>query len=334
MVSAEKASIRHEQEARLLNKALEGDLQAANNVVQYLGTTDADLLLSIKQTLHDLFDTNLGAHLLSCLGIHRWDGQRDCESRADPDVSERIDQSVIAVLVEDEFEWETPIKVSVLRLGLQDPEPRKRQAAAVVLGMRGDASVIPALEDVLENGKLIWQFRAIQALDILNDERCAAPLVRALSHDPDTFYKPALKALRRLGSKAETAWQQALRHSNSHIRWHAAQGLGDLGDPRGMQILAKGLFDDDSTVRWASVEILTRLGSTVIPSILEALSAQKRLGLTRQAVFQVLKGAAFQDRAVQARIQPLLDCLYMPDACIEAPQLARRLLKEWENPPV
>jgi hypothetical protein len=282
----------------------------------------------MQQTMHDLMDANLCMHLTSCLGTQRWDDHRDSEQRADPHASECIDETIIAVLSEDEYVWEAAIKDSVLREALKAADERVGQAAAFLLALRGDVDMIPALDKVIDEGKMVWKLRAIRGLAALNDERCAPALIKAITMDRDVYHRAAVEALRKLGPKAEPAWQAALNHPNSHIRWHAAYALGVLGDARGVQLLAEALFEEDSNVRWASVEVLTRLGELALPAILKALSSRASMGPGRQAIFQALKGAAFHSPEAQARLKPLFDCLHMPDTYRDAPQVAGRLLQE------
>lgn len=145
MVSVVKVFIRHVDEAALLFKALEGDAQATNQVIQCLASIDPHERQMMQETMHDLADRNLVSHLLGCLANQRWNGHRDCDRRADAETSERIDQAIIAVLKQDEYAWEDAIKESVLREALHDPDPHRRRAAAFLLGLRGRDEVIPSL---------------------------------------------------------------------------------------------------------------------------------------------------------------------------------------------
>ncbi len=145
MVSVVKVSIRHADEAALLFRALEGDAQATNQVIQYLASIDPHERQIMQETMHDLADRNLVSHLLGCLANQRWNGHRDCDRRADADTSKQIDQAIIAVLNQDEYAWENSIKESVLREALHDPDPHRQQAAAFLLGLRGHDEVIPTL---------------------------------------------------------------------------------------------------------------------------------------------------------------------------------------------
>jgi hypothetical protein len=327
MVAVERVLIRHEREAHLLSQALEGNAQAANEVIRAFSSTDPVLRQAMQQTMHDMMDANLCMHLVSCLGTQRWDEHRDCEQRADAHASDCIDEAIIAVLSQDEYEWETAIKDSVLRKALKHDDGRLRQAAAFVLALRGDAEMIPALDAVIDEGKMVWKLRAIRGLATLDDERCAPALIKAVALDRDVYRNAAVEALRKLGAKAEPAWQAALNHPNNHVRWHTAYALGVLGDARGMPLLAEALFDQDSNVRWASVEVLSCLGEQALSAILQALSNRTSLGTGRQAIFQALKRAAFYSPAQQRRLAPLFESLHMPNTYEEAPHVARRLLE-------
>ena len=64
---------------------------------------------------------------------------------------------------------------------------------------------------------------------------------------------------------------EALYHPDSHVRWHAARALGQIGNPRGIDTLVEGLHDDHPAVRWATASVLASLDAQAIPSILRAL---------------------------------------------------------------
>jgi len=277
----------------------------------------------MQQTMHDLLDANLCMHLICCLGTQRWAGRRDGAH-----ISEPVDEAILSVLTTDEYLWEGAIKCSVLHEALKHPGERIRMAATCTLGMRGDVEMIPALAADIEAAKPVWKVRLIRALGALNDARCVPALVKALTLDRGAYHTAAVQALRGLGCRAVPAWQAAMDDPNSHIRWHAACGLGDLGDASGASLLADALFDEDSNVRWASVEVLTHLGKDGIPAMLHALSRHPDLHPGRQAVFQALKGAAYNCPQEQRRLRPLIECLHKPDTCKEAPVVAGRILRE------
>lgn len=329
MFPAEK-TIRHIAEAHWIRQALGGDPQSANRVFEHLSSTDPAHRQIMVDTFHDLADLHLCHHLLQCLAVHRLDERRDCDLRSDPEASERIDQTLIEFFKVDEDNLEKTSKEAVLNEALNDTEPQVRHATAFLLGIRGNAVGIPVLEDSIKNGKTVWKIRAIQALGALRDPRGSAPLITALSLDRDVIHREALKALKELGALNEPAWQGALNHPDWHIRWHAARGLSELGDPRGMEILAKGLVDAVPEIQWASAEGLAHLGPQAIPPILTVLSQHKLVGSTRQAAYSALQRLAANEN--QARLKPLLEALSTPASSTEVPELARRLLAEGSQP--
>ena len=80
------------------------------------------------------------------------------------------------------------------------------------------------------------------------------------------------KALSELGICAEPALLQALHHPDNHVRWHAARLLGQIGDPRAVDVLVTGLWDEDQQVRWATARVLANLDMPAVP----AMSARAR----------------------------------------------------------
>ena len=115
------------------------------------------------------------------------------------------------------------------------------------------------------------------------------------------------KALSELGICAEPALLQALHHQDNHVRWHAARLLGQIGDPRAVDVLVTGLWDEDQQVRWATARVLANLDMPAVPAILEALSHQPLTEEFRQAAFHALH--SMTNQATQAYLQPLLRVL-------------------------
>lgn len=319
--------IRHPAEAGLLQKALDGDPKAADTTFQYLSSASPYLRQILIETLHDLVDERLWRHLLRCLALQRWDDLQDCKRRADPEASLRIDQSIIEAFTKDESKPERLLKENILTEGLDHSDARLRQAAAYVLGLRGNPAAIPGLEAAIQAGDRVWQLRAIQALGALKDECSGPPLVRALAMDRDTLHRAAQRALRELGMVAAPAWVKALDHPDEHIRWHAARGLGEIGDIRCVGILAEGLTDENQPVRWATARVLAQIGPAAVPAILDGLRRHTLVEPYRQAAYHALH--AIVSRHAQARLKPLLDALNGPAARTEAPLIAQRILAEW-----
>ena len=329
MVAERKTTVRHTIESEILRRALDGDVQAADKFLKYLSSANPHLCQIMQETIHDLDDVRIWPCLLRCLALHRWDDHVDCDRRSDPSASARIDQSLIEVFTKDERDWERPVKEAILTQSLEDPEPLVRYASGCVLGLRGDLRAIPALAEITESGKQQWQLRAVKALVALKDELCGPPLLQLLIVGRGELHKEAGRALRGLGELAKSTWLEGLNHPDSHIRWHAARGLGEIGEARYAMILAEGLRDKNYVVRWASADALAHLGVQAVPSTLTMLTRHELDEQFRQAAFHALNGVT--SNRIKEHIKPLLVALSGSTAGVEAPMLAQRLLEDWEE---
>ena len=106
-------------------------------------------------------------------------------------------------------------------------------------------------------------------------------------------------------------------HPDSHIRWHAARGLGHIGSLRGIETLVEGLRDDHESVRWATAATLALLDTPAIPHILRQLIDRPLDERYRQAVYHALH--AMSSDAARSYLQPLLNALRDPTAAYRVP---------------
>ncbi len=329
MVPVNMSKERHPVETEMLKQAIEGDVSAANRALKYLSSANPTLRQLMREAIYDLADYQLWTKLLNCLALQRWDDHLDCERRSDLTASQRIDQSIIEIFIEDVSEEDKSIKESALVSGLNDLIPQVQQTAAYLLGLRGDERAIPVLSEALGSGSKDWQLRAIRALESIGDERCGPPLLKALIVDRGEVHREAGRALNHLGRKVESTWLEALNHSDNHIRWHGARGLGIIGDAKYAETLAEGLLDENQVVRWATADVLAQLGVRAVPATLRIISQGKLNEQSRQAAYHALHGIS--SRQIQKRIKPLLDALHGTAASIEAPSVAQHILMEWEK---
>lgn len=329
MTGLNSATLRHPTEAKLLKRALDGDIHSVNSVLRYLGA-NPDLCQIMQETIHDISDSRAWSRLLRYLAFGRWDGQQLYPQPIEAAASQRIDRSIAEIFIQDGEDSESVAKEAFLLEALKSPEPPLRQAAAYLLGLRGDLQAIPYLAETIETGTKRCQLRAVKALASLKDERCGPPLIKALAINQNRIQNQARWALQSLGDLAKSAWLKALDHPDAHIRWHAAHGLGELGDARYALILAEGLLDENYAVRWATADVLARLGIQGVPATLTILSQQNFTEQSRQAAYHALHGIT--SRRIQRRLKPLLGALHSSAASVEAPVIAQRLLLEWDVP--
>jgi HEAT repeat protein len=328
VIGVRKSVSRHKAAKEMLIRALEGDLNSVNQVLNYLSSSNKYLRRIMLEAMHDFLDPRLWERLLYCLAEHHWEGHPDCARRQQAEASERIDLSIEEAFVTDENGWEKRYKEDVLLSSLEDKAQEVRWTGAYLFGLRGHLDIIPILSEIIDAGSLEWKLRAVKALAALSHEECGPPLVKALAQDRDKLHQEALRILSSLGGKMKLAWISALSHPDSHIRWHAARGLGQAGDASSIRILAEGLLDESHAVRWATADLLGYLGEVSVPAVLELIIQHPLAEPFRQASYHALHSITSQ--AAQERLRPLLHALKSPTARLEAPAVAQRISREWD----
>jgi hypothetical protein len=322
---------RYPSQVEILQRAVAGDIEAADLVLTYLSSSIPDLRHLMLTAIHDWHHTRLWKHMLRCLAVHRWSlepGQvksMDCHRRDDPQASERIDRAIAEAFVVDESQSEQSAKEVVLRLGLASSEAPVRYASACLLGLRGNPASLPFLERAIDYGDTDWKIYAIASLAALNNDRCGPALVRALALPNPQVHKAAGRALQELGAVAQPALVQALEHPDSHVRWHAARCLGAIGDVRAVHVLAAGLLDENRAVRWASASALAEIGAAAAPAILDIIRLHRLNEDLRQVVFHALHA---MPAAARKELQPLIEALSSPATSSLAPVIASKMLME------
>lgn len=97
-------------------------------------------------------------------------------------------------------------------------------------------------------------------------------LVKALDYSKDqNIPLAATEALAKMGEQAIGPLCSALGHSNSHVRYYAAEALRITLDPRGVTPLIGVLADPDEDVRSAAAETLVEIGAPAVDSLINAL---------------------------------------------------------------
>ena len=330
-VTTSEKPVEHDTfEINVLKRALENDADRTRIVLDYLGSSIPHLSYIMQEAIHESRDPRVWHYLLSFLTDRSWgDIQWDRFDSSKTIECRRVDQSIIEIFTQDKYKDEKLAKETFLQRAVKGVEPHGRYAAAYLLGLRGDPEAIPALEEIIALGSYLWKLRSVKALAAIKDERCGPPLLKALTMDRDKLHREARCALIGLGRLAESVWIQALEHPDPHIRWEAARGLGNLGYSKAAHVLAEGLFDNDYAVRWATADVLARLGEEAVPAILSSICRHSLSEPSRQAAYHALHGIA--SRRVQERVEPLLAALNRQSSSYNAPAIAQRLLVEWKS---
>jgi hypothetical protein len=325
--------------AEMLSRAANGDLSAAAQVLSYLTAGLYDLRQIMILAVHSSGSARLWRCLLDYLSVGEWgewdpfgDGQETRQHRLswkEPRTGAAAD-AIIDLFVIDESEAEATQKGLVLHRALHGPQPI-RYAAACLLGMRGDTASIAILEDMICGGgnpnaaaNEAWQIHAVRALGALGDARGGSALLCALTGPSKPLHQAAARALRQLGDQAEDILQLALLHPDSHIRWHAARSLGQIGNLHGIDTLVDGLRDEHQAVRWATAATLANLDLPAVPHILREIIKHPIDERFRQAVYHALH--AMPSNAAKEALNPLLTALRDPTAAYEAPIIAQHML--------
>lgn len=336
-------------EAGLLIKASQGDENARRSVCQYLSSSNIDLVRLMQGALHGLSNTPAAASVWRWLLEHAAEETEPADRTPGADRHQRCFHAIAEAFILDDTPQEAEVKTNMLkqvvkevdvqlstssrgRAALNDdyrPPRSWRATAAYLLALRGYHEVIPLLEDLIDRSVLPWQLRAVHALHALHDPRCGPALLKALASADAVLHRAASRALIDLGPLARQTWIEALNHPSTHVRWHAARGLGQIGDPAGLDILAEGLADEKHAVRWATANVLASLDSLAIPSILSVLTRIPLREPFRQAAYHALH--AMPSTHTQAYLAPLLRALRGVNFSIEAPAIAQRLLQDWRR---
>lgn len=193
-------------------------------------------------------------------------------------------QRLSEVLSSDDYILRTGAAWSLSLLGLRakpilldalHSEPwQARHAAAYILWLLRDPTVVPDLIQALRDSE--WQVReaAAEALGLLDDPVAVPALIDAL-HDPEV-YQTAVYALRELADDHPVPeLHQALNSANNLVRMGAAFALGEKGGlaavPALLDLVRAGGISGDKGEFEDMTQALAGIGKPAIPLLLEAL---------------------------------------------------------------
>ncbi len=153
----------------------------------------------------------------------------------------------------------SPDATAAIRHRLADESPRVRQAAAVSLGVRGDAAVASDLVSALGDSDLAVQRDAATALGKLRGAEAVPAILNALGEEQlDRFREHALiYALIDINAPPETV--AGLASKNARVQRAALISLDqmDAGDLQRSQVTSL-LATNDLALRQAALDVITR----------------------------------------------------------------------------
>jgi HEAT repeat protein len=326
-MAAFPSHFRYSPESELLVKALTDDPFTIDVMIEHLSSTYPGIRQRMLEAVHNYSNEKIWVYLLNCFALGKWSDDHRPNIFDVPGVSQRLDVSIVDAFIEDCSDAESERKSTYLSDVINSQTGKLRNAAAYLAGLRGDADALPVLEEMLGSKDRLWQLRSIQALSAIKDKRSGDLLVHVLVTNHEQFHQEARRSLAELGELAEDAWLKALEISDSHIRWHAARGLAEIGNTSALRILANGLFNENTTVRWISSESLARVGAKAIPDILEVICTPTFSDECRQSAYHALR--SIKTYRASECLKPLVSALSSPSTKQIAQIIARRMLSDW-----
>ncbi len=147
---------------------------------------------------------------------------------------------------------------------LADPSQRVREVAAFALGVghrEHGAASRRALERLAGDGEAHLQAMAVWALGEAEDTASLPVLRRALQSTTSAVQLAAIAAVAEFhDASSRERFESLLSSSRSDaVRARAAEALGELGDVRSLDVLAKALGDGAGRVRYAAVQAIEEL---------------------------------------------------------------------------
>jgi HEAT repeat protein len=222
-----------------------------------------------------------------------------------------------------------PRAVPVLIEMLGDRDAPVREAAAQAVGTFKDPRCLIRLSDVLlEDTQLEVRQAAAKGLAASRLTQSVPYLLDAMDdsfwwYGRDGAAKPLLDAILSFGVDSVLPLCEFLRHNEGNVRFHAAQLLGQIGDPRAIEPLGMAIYDVNNNVGEAAALALARYGAAALDVLDEATRAAEA-----PIRLHALSGLSHirEDRALPVIAERILD----PDRTVM--KQAIRSLADTHNP--
>ena len=188
-----------------------------------------------------------------------------------------------------------------LKNALRDPDTMVRNYAVLSLGQVKAPAVVPSLVEAThdtrgQGGATV--FVTLEELPGIYAKTKERPKIFAI--EPIPFYSVRMNAIYSLGQVVDPAAVEVLigllDDPDDQVRLTALQGLGNYAEPRVVEAL-KAKLNDQQSIRFIAVHLLSRLGDAGVLSSLDTLAREDPDELVRQAA-----GEAF--REIRRRLEP------------------------------
>ena len=132
-----------------------------------------------------------------------------------------------------------------------------------------------------------------------------ASLIESLAHSDRAVVRTAIDSLVTIGHErpeVRESLNRLLQEVSSEKRWPVAYTLGQLSQPSSscLDTLMEALGSEDPDIRWATLQLLIRLGKNdkrILPLISELLNSGSPT--QRRMAIYCLRDLGFEDRSVQ-----------------------------------
>lgn len=205
-----------------------------------------------------------------------------------------------------------------------------REAAVKALVKIGTPAVAP-LVAALHHASLDVRTAAAEALGEIRDLRAVEPLVAAIQDSGvrqvaiESLIKIGdVKALVKAGAPSVDPLIAALEHGNPSLRRLAANALGQIGDPRAVELLVAVLPDGDLHLR--------RLATTALGQIGDSRAVESLIAVLQDAPVRIREAAAeaLGQLGDPAAVEPLI--VMLRHASLDMRKAAAQALRKIGDP--
>ena len=163
--------------------------------------------------------------------------------------------------------------------GYSSPPTVFRATVIWALGELRAAAAVPGLTSILLDKGDHSRSDAARSLGKIGDPSAVGSLVEALGDLSDNVRDSAAQSLLSFGAPSVMSLLRALRHNHHYVRAGAAKVLGEMGEPRAVELLTEMLSDDAYDVRRAALAALEKVGhlTTTQPLVAMLKSAKIRI---------------------------------------------------------